>query len=482
MKAPVIQILTLFLFLNTALAQQEPTLTATYERIDNYLTAGSENGFSGAILVSRNGELLINKGYGLANKNTQKLNGPNTVFDIGSNTKQFTAAAILKLVEMEKMELTDPLEKYFTDLPADKQSITVHQLLSHSAGFVESIGRDFDQIPEQEFFETLFATELGFEPGSKYSYSNVGYSILGKIIELASGQSYEAFLQEYLFKPAGMKSTGYLLGSWNEADLARGYNRNVLESDPPTTRYAEDGLVSWHLLANGGINSTQNDMLLWYKALISYKVLSPASTDLLYIPHIMEPSGKYGYSYGWGVRTTEQGLRLSHNGSNGTFSHTLFWYPEKDVFITYATNANSAKVEYLAYEVAKILFDANYQPEPIIDNVYSYTINFMRANSPTNSEALVDVLKSQYAEEFESRGLFNILGNVLLDMEELPEWSLELFKLNVDRFPNDGNLWDSLAYGYLANGQEAKAIECLQKAISLGYTDAQEKLDELTKN
>ena len=141
--------------------------------------------------------------------------------------------------------------------------------------------KDKENIPQEDFFEKLFASTLLSEPGEKYSYSNTGYSILGRIIELTSGQSYEIFLNEQLFIPAGMKQTGYLLPKWDIGQISRGYNRNVIEMGPTITRYQETGDITWHLKANGGINSTQNDMLLWYEALKANKILSKESYFLL---------------------------------------------------------------------------------------------------------------------------------------------------------------------------------------------------------
>ena len=127
-------------------AQQKTASTAIYSKIDNYLTAGTKNGFAGAIAVVKNGKTIINKGYGMANKSTQTLNNPNTIFDIGSNTKQFTSTAILKLAELGKLKLTSPLSTFFKNLPLEKQPITIHQLLTHSAGFNRAFGGDFTEI------------------------------------------------------------------------------------------------------------------------------------------------------------------------------------------------------------------------------------------------------------------------------------------------------------------------------------------------
>jgi CubicO group peptidase (beta-lactamase class C family) len=467
----------------TSNAQEDLNSKNTFTKIDNYLSNGTTNGFSGAILVIQEGELIINKGYGWANKDNKTLNNPNTIFDIGSNTKQFTSTAILKLVEQNKLNVTDSLSKYFTELPIDKQSITIHQLLTHSAGFVESLGRDFSEISQKDFFEKLFASKLLAEPGEKYSYSNTGYSILGRIIELASGQSYEAFLNEHLFTPAGMLQTGYLLPKWDAKHLSHGYNRNIIETESTVTRYQEAGAVNWHLKGNGGINSTQNDMLLWYKALKKNKILTPESFEKLTTPYVSSSNSTYSYGYGWGVKNIENDrLRISHNGSNGPFAHSLIWYPKEDMYIVYATNANSARVEGIARVVEKMILDKTYVPEPIKDNIYSFMMNYIKQHPTDKSNELVILLQENYADDFTDSGALNTTGNLVLKSNENLEWALELFKINVQIYPNDGNLWDSLGDGYKANDLKKDAIKSYQKAIELGYKDSQKKLTELIKN
>tara|TARA_R110001632_G_scaffold83134_2_gene184217 strand:- start:5926 stop:7389 length:1464 start_codon:yes stop_codon:yes gene_type:complete len=465
-------------------AQQKTESTALFSKIDIYLTAGSKNGFSGAISVVKNGEMIINKGYGEANKDIKTLNNPNTIFDIGSNTKQFTATAILKLVELGKLKLSDSLSKFFENLPIEKQNITIHQLLTHSAGFLDSLGRDFSEISQKDFFEKLFESKLLSEPGEKYSYSNTGYSILGRIIELASGQPYEAFLNEHLFTPAGMKQTGYLMPKWDTKQLSRGYNRNVIETEPTITLYQETGFVNWHLKGNGGINSTQNDMLLWHKALKTNIILTSESFKKLTTPYIPMNSKKtHNYGYGWVVNNSiSNALRISHNGSNGTFSHTIIWYPEEDIYIVYSTNANSSKVESIAYAVAKIIFDKSYSPKTIKNNVYSLTMNYIKQYSTDKSNELLTLLQTDYADDFTHSGVLNTIGNLILKSNENLEWAIELFKMNVQLYPEDGNLWDSLGDGYKANNLKEDAMKSYEKAINLGYKDSQKKLTELVKN
>jgi CubicO group peptidase (beta-lactamase class C family) len=464
-------------------AQKKSNPKDTFTKIDTYLSNGATSGFSGAILVIQEGELIINKGYGLANKDTKTLNNPNTIFDVGSNTKQFTATAILKLVELGKLKLTDSLSHFFKNLPTQKQGITIHQLLTHSAGFLDALGRDFSEISQKDFFEKLFASKLLSKPGEKYSYSNTGYSILGRIIELASGQSYEAFLNAYLFTPAEMFQTGYLIPKWDTKQMSHGYNRNIIETEPTITRYQEDGDVNWHLKGNGGINSTQNDMLLWYKALKANKILSPESFKKLTTPHVHSPKGTYHYGYGWIIKTSENNTkRISHNGSNGPFAHSIIWYPEEDVYIVYATNANSSKVEGIAYVVEKLILDDSYVPKPITDNVYSFIMNYIKQHSTDKSNELITLLQENYADDFTNSGVLNTIGNLVLKSNEHLKWALELFKINVQQNPDDGNLWDSLGDGYKANDLKEDAIKSYQKAIQLGYKGSQKKLTELIKN
>jgi len=469
----------------TSNAQEKLNPDDTFTKIDSYLSNGIANGFSGAILVIKEGELIINKGYGLANKDSKNLNNPNTIFDIGSNTKQFTSTAILKLVELGKLKLTDSLSKFFKNLPIKKQSITIHQLLTHTAGFLDSLGRDFSEISQKDFFEKLFASKLLTEPGEKYSYSNTGYSILGRIIELASGQSYEAFLNEHLFTPAGMLQTGYLLPKWDTKQMSHGYNRNIIETESTITRYQEAGDVNWHLKGNGGINSTQNDMLLWYKALKTNIILTPESFKKLTTPYpyTTSPKSTSSYGYGWGIKNSKDNTkRISHNGSNGAFAHSIIWYPEEDIFIVYSTNANSSKVEWIAYVVAKIILDESYSPKPIKDNIYSFMMNYIKQHSSDKSNELLILLQENYADDFTNSEAINIFGNITLRSKENLDWALELFKINVHLYPEDGNLWDSLGDGYKANNLKQDAIKSYQKAIELGYKDSQKKLTELIKN
>lgn len=468
-----------FIGINSLNAQSVENRALTKTKIDKYLSQGVNNGFSGAILVSEKGKIVLNEGYGMANKKMRIANTSKTVFDIGSNTKQFTGAAILKLTELRKLKVTDSLYKFFKNIPADKKNITVHQLLTHSAGFKESIGRDFDHITRDEFFKKVFASELIHKPGANYSYSNIGYSVLARIIELASHNDYEVFLDEFLFKPSGMMQTGYLLPEWNINQLARGYNRNIIDAGPTVTRYQEDEKISWHLKGNGGINSTQEDLYKWYKSLKKNKVLSQSLFEKYTTSYIGDPIESFGYAYGWGITFSDRHTkRITHNGSNGPFSHTIIWLPEEDVIIIYATNTGSPKVERLAYNVEKIIFDKNYELKPIKKNPYFLVLDFVEQNDFSKSSELFSLIKEDV--DFNNSDVLNRTGYMVLKTQKL-DWAIRLFEINTKLFPAEGNVWDSLGDGYLANGQKEKAIKSFKKAIELNSEGTAEKLKELLK-
>ncbi len=162
-------------------------------KIENYLSEMEKIGFNGAVLVAEKGNKIISKGYGFSNMRSKSKNTISTIFDVGSITKQFTAAAILKLEADGKLSTDDKLTKYFDSIPSDKTTITIHDLLRHQSGLISNVGKDFDPITKEEFLDKVFASPLKFEVGSDFAYSNVGYSLLAMIIEKVSERNVTLF-------------------------------------------------------------------------------------------------------------------------------------------------------------------------------------------------------------------------------------------------------------------------------------------------
>jgi CubicO group peptidase (beta-lactamase class C family) len=308
--------------------------------LSDWHQASVASGFSGLALVVQDTGALLKQAYGLADYEAGRPFNTATVFDTGSVTKQFTAAAILTLQQRGLLSVQDPLQRFFPHTPPDKATITLHQLLTHSSGLVENLsGGDYSVVSREQFMQRLFASELQSTPGIEFAYSNAGYGLLGLVIEQVSGQSYEAFLQQWLFLPAGMDQTGYVHPKWKPEQLAVGYYQEtrwyqriwhrLSKSELPARRWgspldhswAEDG-PWWNLHANGGLLSTLSDLQLWHQALQSDRILNEEQRSLLFAPH--QPTTRPGlyYGYGWIIDTTnpELGTVIRHGGSNGLFT------------------------------------------------------------------------------------------------------------------------------------------------------------------
>ncbi len=306
-----------------------------------YLQRLEKLGFAGVVLIARGESPLFAEGFGLADRERNLRWTPGTVSDIGSITKQFTAAAILKLEEEGRLHVTDPISRYFLDVPADKAAIALHQLLTHSSGLTDPDDvDDYDPVPLADYLRKVFARPLRFTPGAGYSYENANFSLLGAIIEKLSGESYESFVRERLFLPNGMYETGYKLPLWGEGRLAKGYLSGKLWGTILERPMAADG-PHWALRANGGIHMTAYDMLRWARALLAGRVLTPESMKKLWAPHVSEGGGT-SYGYGWSIATAPDGKKIvTHNGGNGIYFADLAIVPDTGLVVFFMTNVIS---------------------------------------------------------------------------------------------------------------------------------------------
>jgi CubicO group peptidase (beta-lactamase class C family) len=327
------------------------------EKLDAYLTRLEGFGFAGSILVAKDGQILLHKGCGLADREKGLPYTPETVYDIGSITKQFTAAAILKLESEGKLKVTDPLGKYFDGVPEDKAGITVHHLLTHSSGLEDGFGDDYEEMPRDRLVQAALASQLLWAPGTRYRYSNAGYSLLATIVEKVSGQPYESYLRETFFKPAGMEKTGYRLPAWKPEELARGYRGDEPWGTPLDHAWAPDG-PWWNLRGNGGILSTTGDLLRWHQALEKGQVLSKEAQAKAYTPHVPEDeAGSSHYGYGWAIDKGPGGTRrIAHNGGNGIFAADFQRYPDDRLVILTGSAQSDFSSVAVAAHLSRMLF------------------------------------------------------------------------------------------------------------------------------
>ncbi|HEY0809293.1 MAG TPA: serine hydrolase domain-containing protein, partial [Longimicrobiales bacterium] len=228
--------------------------------------------------------------------------------------------------------------RYFKDVPADKSAITIHHLLTHMSGLRSSFGGDYSPISRDSLVKVALASTLNAAPGARYQYSNTGYSLLGAIIEIVSGQPYERFLNEQVLRPAGITTTGYRLANW-PAPLAVGYRGNTRFGTPLDKAWAPDGPY-WHLRANGGLLSTVGDLYRWQRAFTTNKVLSAASFTKA--TSQWAPDGSSAYGYGLSVGRTGNGGRvIGHDGGNGYFYARMRNFLDDNAVVIFATNDNA---------------------------------------------------------------------------------------------------------------------------------------------
>ena len=442
----------------------------TIKKIETYLDKIKKVGFTGTVLVELNGEKVVSKGYGFRNINQKRKNTPNTIFDIGSITKQFTAAAILKLEMQGKLSTDDKISKYFNNVPKDKSGITIHQLLRHSAGLPSVVGGDYDKITESEFVDKVLKATLEFENGTKFSYSNVGYSLLAIIIEKVSGKSYEQFLYENLWKPANMESTGYKRPGFDNDLIATGYKDDKEWGKPVDKEWDKDAPF-WHLKGSGGILSTTEDLYKWHQALLSDKILSKEAKEKYFRPKLRENESLDSYyAYGWDVHKTKRNTTLiQHNGTNRVFYADFYRYPDEETTIIMLSNKAHPNFFGINGEISKIIFDPLFKPViPIAEDETNraFTEEIIKITLEKGLAAGIEAYKKRKRNVNLIERLVNSKGYNLLSDKKLKE-SIDMFKLNVFAFPKSANAFDSLGEAYLEAGNKDLARENYQKSLLL---------------
>lgn len=306
----------------------DPSREERVEQLDRALDEMAEAGFSGAVLVACGDDVLLDRACGLADRAHGRVNAPDTIFDIGSVTKQFTATAILQLQERKQLSIHDSIERYFDKVPEEKREIQLHHLLTHTSGLPYDVPVGSATIERDELIRAAMAARMQSKPGSEFVYNNCGYMLLGAIVEIVSGERYEDYVRKHLFEPAGLTSSGFLRTEGvDPARTACGYEGNAAYGR------AERGWYSWGLRGCGGALSTTGDLLRWSKALQGDRVLSKDSREQLFTPFLL------GYAYGWWVRQDPvYGKVVSHSGTTRGFEASLAHSSEGDLRVIVLCN------------------------------------------------------------------------------------------------------------------------------------------------
>jgi CubicO group peptidase (beta-lactamase class C family) len=465
-----------------ALAQSQSQKAA---KIDEVMTlANKYRLFNGSVLVAENGKVIYKKGFGLANMEWNIPNTTETRFRLGSITKQFTATLILQLVEQGKIKLDGKLSDYLPDYRKDVgDKVTVHQLLSHTSGIPSYTGlpgffNDVSRNPYSvaDFVKKYASNDLEFEPGSKFHYNNSGYFLLGAIIEKVTGQPYERVLKEKIFDQLGMKNSGY------------DHYATILEKRAAGYEKTPDGYVNAPYLdmslpySAGSLYSTVEDLYLWDQALYTDRLLSAQSKELMYKPNLEN------YAYGWSIRNAKLGTgtetvpSISHNGGINGFNTLLMRYPvQKNLIVLLDNTSQGATLDRLSEAITNIIYNQPYDmPKMPLAATLMKTIEDKGIDAGI---AQYRDLKARQPKVYDfGEPELNQLGYQLMQAKKLKE-ALEIFKLNVEAYPQGFNTYDSLGEAYMMNGNIELAIQNYKKSLELNpqNTGAVDMLKRLEK-
>jgi CubicO group peptidase (beta-lactamase class C family) len=317
------------------------------------------------VIVRKGQQVLLRGGYGLANLELAVPLQPDSSLRLASLTKQFTALAVLQLVQAGKITLQHKVGQVLPDYPAVGRELTIHQLLSHSSGipnlsrmaeFRDNKAKDAS-LPQ---LLALFSSQpLQFQPGSKFSYSNSNYVLLTAIIEQVSQQSYADYLQQHIFQPLGMKNTGYDSASALISRRASGYEQSA-------TGFRNADVISMtRPQGAGGLRSTVDDLNLWDQALYSNRLLEQSLLQQSFIKHPASNGQPQPYGYGWMMADLAGQATQEHSGGIEGFSSYAIRIPSQQVYVAVLANSGSFDSYTLAVKLAAIAIGKPLEPDPI---------------------------------------------------------------------------------------------------------------------
>lgn len=353
---------------------QSPSPKMMTLEFDKLLSAQFKPGETGcAALVAIKGQIVYKKAFGMANLELNVPMQPDMVFRVGSITKQFTAIAILQLMEQGKLSLQDEITKYIPDYPTQAYKITIEHLLTHTSGttsytnvpeFQKYVKEDLKPAEVIDKFRNL---PMEFAPGTKWNYNNSGFFLLGYIIEKASGKTYQEYIEENLFKPAGM--TNSLYGSDKKIVKNRAYG---YQPDGDNTVNA-DYLSMLLPYSAGSVMSTVEDLYKWNRALLAGKLLKKETLEKAWNEYKLSDGKRTYYGYGWFLRQLQGSPTIEHGGAiNGYLCNSLY-LPKEDVFVAVFSNSNRQSPENVSMKMAAVAIGKplNYTeiqvPENILD-------------------------------------------------------------------------------------------------------------------
>ncbi|MFW0716313.1 serine hydrolase domain-containing protein [Pedobacter sp. N23S346] len=312
-----------------------------------------KNGPGGVFMVAKNGKPVYQKAFGNANIELGIKMVPQNVFQLGSMTKQFTAIAILMLVEQGKIDLQKPISVYIPDYPMGDK-ITVHHLLTHTSGIKDFTKMtSLNQIAQQNLspkqMVDFFKNEaVDFNPAEKFEYNNSGYVILGYIIELVSGDTYENYINKNIFEKIGMKHSRYASDAAIIKNRAYGYQQK-------TSGYVNKTAISFSIpFSSGALMSTIDDMLLWQNALNKDELLKSVTIKKAFTKYKLNNGEAFTYGYGWHLKDIDGIATREHGGSIFGFKTMGVYIPDQDIYVLGLSNCDCNSPTQVVKDIAKL--------------------------------------------------------------------------------------------------------------------------------
>jgi CubicO group peptidase (beta-lactamase class C family) len=342
--------------------QSTPVITPTRQTIRNIsqvdqllTTRVAQRQFSGSVLIAQDGQVLLSKGYSMADWDEHVSNTPHTKFYVGSITKQFTAMAILILQEQGKLHVQDHICSYIVPCPAQWQPLTIHHLLTHSSGIPDLDDSSLSYASPKAWIASFDGVGLVFTPGGQFSYCNVCYQILAYVVEQVSGEPYSTFLQQAIFDPLQMQNTGFDPHYLSLPDHAVGYASWQVKD----ISIGEDVAPQWSFLFGAGLlYSTVEDLYRWDQGLYANTLVSQETLNEAFTPYLPSQYPGSSYGYGWFIaKAPTPGHRLLwHDGQIDGFRNYIGRYIDDQVTIIVLSNLSRLDELALAHTLEQLVF------------------------------------------------------------------------------------------------------------------------------
>jgi CubicO group peptidase (beta-lactamase class C family) len=449
---------------------------STAEKIDRLMTAYYRNEvFTGTVLVSKNGEIIYKKAFGPADREWNTQITTDTKFKIASISKSFTALLVLQLAEEGKLNLESTILDYIPDYKGkDGNSITIHQLLTHTAGIMTSLNPDEEAVQERlhhslrEMVRFAESADLYFKPGTGFRYSNLAYNILACIVESVTGKTFEYVLKEKILDPAGLMNTKHYKNANIENRIAKGYEYKLLSGFVNASDYDDS-----YPVGPGSLISTVDDLYLLDQALYTNQLISERYKTMMFTP---ASTGNYGY--GWFItrRKINQGkdsiLIADHSGSiNGFGSYIARILTDSSLVIILKNQRSDSYIDPafapdIGNQIITILYgaDVDIPAKSIARHIAS------RIGREGVDSAIAEYKRAKrihFSDYSFRESELNKLGIELYFKYKMADEALKIFEVNMQEFPKSYNTYDSYAFILMEKGDYTNSILYYRKGLEI---------------